>query len=424
MRNVAEGNSIGEQLCDIAIVLCPFFFQYQSLIPGITLGELLLVFACVPSIIKYCRNWTVDKTKIIVAYYFCSLTLSFVIILISDLQFTGVSMMEVMTRWIRYGTYVVFFVTFIDNYRCTVNALILYRKFCLVAAVYTILQTVFYYAFGVVLPIKILPFPWNRTNAEVLDFFQNYYFRGFGPFIEPSDLAKFLLPGLAFSLYGWEYTISGKKSSSSLDTVIILAAILCSTSVQGILIAGVTCLCFLLSNNSISPKKKAAFLILFMLVVLWLFTSDQFSAPLSRITGLLSGEKQGYSSGMRLFRGFAYWGQLPVINKLVGVGLGCVGEFAYENNIVTEFDHYLRTLPNLEYGSGISLVLVQSGLIGFSFFISFVYSAWKRINHVNKSILIQLIMILASGSGFLSVHTFFCCYLLFFERTSKNGDKR
>ena len=423
MRNVAEGSSIGEQLCDIAIVLCPFFFQYQSLIPGITLGELLLVFACTPSVIKYCRNWTVDKTKIIVAYYFCSLTLSFVIILISDLQFTGVSMVEVMTRWIRYGTYVVFFVTFIDNYRSTVNALILYRKVCLVAAIYTILQTVIYYAFGVVLPIKILPFPWNRTNAEVLDFFQNYYFRGFGPFIEPSDLAKFLLPGLAFSLYGWEYAVSGEKSSNNLETVIILAAILCSTSVQGILIAGVTCLCFLFSNNNISPKKKVAFLILFMLVVLWLFTSDQFSAPLSRITGLLSGEKQGYSSGMRLFRGFAYWGQLPFINKLVGVGLGCVGEFAYENNIVTEFDHYLRTLPNLEYGSGISLVLVQSGLIGFSFFVAFVYSTWKRINHVSKSILIQLIMILASGSGFLSVHTFFCCYLIFFERTSKNGDK-
>ena len=177
------------------------------------------------------------------------------------------------------------------------------------------------------------------------------------------------------------------------------------------------------SNNSISIKKKIVFFVLFLLAILWLLTSNQFSAPLSRIVGLLSGEKQGYSSGMRLFRGFSYWRQLPFLNKLVGVGLGCVGEFAYEKNIVTEFDHYLRTLPNLEYGSGISLVLVQSGFVGFVFFIGFIYSTWKRIDHVGKNILLQLIMILASGSGFLSVHTFFCCFLLFHERTIVSEDE-
>lgn len=418
------GNTLFVKYYALSIAMCFYFSQYDFFIDGFSIAEFMLISSCIPLAFAS-RKVRAKNTGSILLYYFVSICLSLISVLALGGSFPLVSFGKVVTRWVRYGAYAFLIVLVADNciFEADEDNLILkiYYFFCYAFAIYAIVQAVVYLLFRYMLPINILPIAWSRTTdtESIASYAQDYYFRGFGPFQEPSYLSKFLLPGLAFSLFGWPQK-KGKKADWRLSITIIVAIIL-STSVQGILVAMATVLVYVATYKGISGSRKALLVVVIGIVGGALLASSVSTTSLSRIIAVFTGQSVGYSSNMRLFRGFAFWNNMPVLYKIIGTGMGNMANFANDYNITTAFDFPYRTANYLEYGSGISLILVQNGLIGFVIVLTWFINSVKRLNITGKAILLQLFLILLSGSGLLTISSIFCIALIFQNKYVSEG---
>ena len=382
-----------------SIAMCFFFSQYDFFVDGFSIAEFMLLSSCIPMALVSRRIRT-KYTGTIFLYYCIGFLLSLIVIMISGENYPMVSFGKMVTRWLRYGAYAVLIVLVADN--CVFNdvgrnlILKIYYFFCYAFGIYAIIQAIVYLLFHYMLPINILPIAWSRTTdtESIASFAQNYYFRGFGPFQEPSYLSKFLLPGLAFSLFGWPNRDEGRTDWRL--ALIILIAIIFSTSVQGILIVAATMFAYVMTYNGLSWGRKALLITLIAIVSGVLLASSVSTTSLNRILAVFKGQSVGYSSNMRLFRGFAFWNEMPLLYKVISSGLGNMANFAYEYNITTAYDFPQRTANYLEYGSGISLILVQSGIIGFVMIFGWFIRSFKRLNLTGQTILMQLFLVLLS----------------------------
>ena len=407
-----------------SVALCFYFYQYDFFVDGILVSEVMLISSSIPCLL-FSRGIRIKFSGPILFYYFISLLLFFLSISISNSNFPLVPFWKVVSRLIRYGAYAILILIVSDNspFRNKETNLMLkiYKIFCYLFAIYAIIQALVYMVSHYMLPANILPISWSRdVDTEVMLLqAQSYYFRGFGPFQEPSYLSKFLLPGFAFSLMGW--TNNMKIKTDWKLAIIILGAIFLSTSVQGMLISGITiCMYFFDYKKSHSISKLLMISLILIVSCVFLFSNIP-SVALDRIHALFNGQDYGYSTGMRLFRGFAFWYKMPFVFKIFGTGLGNMGNFAIVYDIFTNFDYAFRDANFLEYGSGISLVLVQTGIIGLSIISYWFYRSFKYLNFTGKIILVQFILVLLSGATLFSALSVFYCSLIFINRKEINN---
>lgn len=397
-----------------------YFSQYDLFVEGISIADVMLISSCFMCLL-YTRKLKIQDSALLVLCYVVGIVLFALTISISGLDFPLVPGWKVLSRLIRYGTYAILILLVTDNspfQHCKKNKILtIYKFFCYCFSIYAILQAVIYLTTHYMLPANILPIPWSREidTASILSNAQNYYFRGFGPFQEPSYLAKFILPGLAFSLFGWPQNKSIKSDWKL--SLIILGTIFVSTSVQGILISSVTIFLYCFNYKQKIPLVgKLLFLLVIVTMGIIFLSSDILSVASERMLALFRGQDYGYSNGLRLFRGFAFWYKMPFIFKIIGTGLGNMANFAFVYDIFTKFDYTLRDPNFLEYGSGLSLILVQSGIVGFLLTLLWFYNVLKHLNSTGKIILMQFFCALISGGSIFSVLTVFYCSLIFINR--------
>ncbi len=398
----------------ICIVTIPIISMYTLGISTITVSEwIMLVGAGAFLLYSKGKVWVDDNIKpflwfIIVVFAFTMLSQSI------QMGFESI----VIIRNIRLIMYVVFILVAYNIVETTTLLKVL-RVISVVAAVYVLLQFVFYKVLGIYLPSHILPLPTSREeNIEVItDMYNRYYFRAYGFFAEPSNVGKFLLPGLAYSLYGWG------KDYNKIDykmTSLIVAAIICSTSMQGII-----CMVILLAYRFITAlkgrylSKRSLFggiLLSAIMVILFFFFSRQqgFEQVISRFLNLKNGTYiVGGSFSLRLFRGYLVFWQLPFLFKVFGIGYGGLTEYIITNQITTKHDSYYSSFTASGYVNGISLVLCSVGIIGFIVFCWFIIRLFQRINPINKLILIAYVLLLLSGGGIFDHLMVFYLSILF-----------
>lgn len=409
--------TLSDYFCVSSIVLSLFFDQYNSIIPGITLGELILVLACCIVSIKNSFKIYVRRTRSVVSFFILGIVLTVVSIMISDCEFLAVSSTKIITRWIRYMSYIFGMVVMCDNFYKKDLSMKLYQNVCLVISLYTILQTVLYFGVGYILPTKILPLPFamERDADFIVNLAHNYYFRAFGPFVEPSLLAKFLLPGFALSLSGW-----GKAKNNDFGMVILIfVAISCSTSVQGIVICMISFIIYIIYVKDIkwTLLKKVIGIVCFFMIIVLLMRYGILETPLDRVSSISIKDSQGDSGGMRLFRGYAVWLKLPILYKLIGIGYGNVANFVIQNNIITVFDSvFSNSVAEADYVNGMSLLLLSSGGLGLPFILKWFIYTWKNVSFTSRILIIQLILLMASGPSFISLMGVFYTYFILLGR--------
>lgn len=413
----------------LCIVLSTFFHQYSSFLPGVTFGELMLIFSSALVIIFDGFDLNIERTKMLVKFYGLCFVLTLVSFLAQQLDFIAVSMFEVLSRWMRYFAYVIFIVVSADKLDAN-YALKIYRYICIFISLYIILQTLGYYTLNFALPVKILPLPFPRESDMYVLFssFDKYYYRAYGPFAEPGYAAKFLLPGLAISLYD---SLKSHKNISLL--MLISTGIILTTSVQGVLLAVFSFIYFgfsLLQNKEfrISFNLGKIFIVglLVMLLSFIFYSVGILETPIERISSIFAVSQGGTlarsSTGMRVYRGFALFAALPLLYKIIGVGLGNLGNFVVENNIYTNFDYFYTSLNQFEYVNGISGVLLSSGIIGAFYFIKYFCSLYRNTENPYTLIFLQFTLLLFGGGGFFSMTT--VLYLSLVYIGYKNGCDR
>jgi len=239
----------------------------------------------------------------------------------------------------------------------------------LVISLYIIAQWATYNVIGVLLPFKVLPFAFSRDiSAEaILSIASRYYFRPLGIFVESGYAAHFLLPGLAFFLFGYP-----EKNAYDIGKVIlILAAIFLTTSSQGIVLALFLVSVYVLQRfRSVAGPAgllKVLFVVVILAFLLTLLLSLNSVQMALRSRLVLPGEARvGSSTSLRLYRGFALFSELPISFKILGVGHGNLDSFVVRRGLVTQFDTGIYTEANTAAGyvNGISSVLLYYGFSG------------------------------------------------------------
>jgi hypothetical protein len=381
-----------------------FLQSYVSGIPGITFGELLLIIACL--LIIFQNRFVIEITKVtpLLLLFSISLLISIISIPLQNSSFIQVSFIEVVTRLIRYFTYI-FFVTLTAKHLDLKFALKYYRIICLLLSIYILLQFSFYHIFHIMLPIKILPLEWTRIyDVEILlNSIDASHFRAYGVFAEPGYAAVFLLPGFALSLFGW---IERKVDYWILFLIAI--AIMFTASLQGIIVSIFTVIAFLFRGSSRKFKREhfrklrdIVIVALILMILLIFFSSlDIFNVAILRIQNIFNNyvEGGGGSTALRLFRGWSVFAALPLFYKIIGIGLGNMANFVYEYNIITKYDSYDNSVIAMEFTDGVSGTLICTGVIGFVLLCRWIISLFKKVSGVHKIILIQFVILLFAGT--------------------------
>ena len=411
-------------------VLSIFFDQYGSFVPGVTCGELFLILSSALLFLFYGVSYR-EKWFLFVLFYAISLASTIVSVSMSFVlrgnPFVLEDGFEIASRWVRYLSYLLFFVFFFGSSCKSISSssLRIYRLLSLIVGAYALLQFAIYYLTKYYLPINILPIPFSNgvTTETAISTASKYsisYFRAYGIFTEPSYLAKFLLPSVALSFFGW-----GRQKADLISLFVSCGAIIVSTSFQGVAIVLLTfVVCFFAGLNSGSLKKKQALLIvlLFLIVFLLSLYLGLFNNVFSRFTQLGSSTMDE-SSSVRVFRGFAVWKELPIFYKVFGVGMGNAANSIKSLGIVTRFDASAQDALSFAYMNGMALTMVECGLIPFALLLCILFSSFKKTNWAGKVILIQLLLLMVTSNvGLLSIVSFF--YFLFVLFFTKDDKKR
>jgi hypothetical protein len=271
--------------------------------------------------------------------------------------------------------------------------------------------------FNIYLPVNLLPISFRVADVQntnlLLESANKYYFRAYGVFTEPGYVAKFVLPGLVLSMFGWDE----HKRIDFFSFSIILVTLLLTASVQAIVVGFVSVVLSMyeiLKNGKKKNGKAYTYLIVIIGIIVFLFAiykfNDLISAPITRLQKI-SFNSTG-STGIRLFRGFAIFLQLPIIYKLIGIGLGNISYYVINQNITTYYDSPIINDTTLGYTSGISAILVESGIIGILLFMYWFFKERNRISRVQRIILYQFVILLFGGGSILDMFAvFFLAFL-------------
>lgn len=136
---------------------------------------------------------------------------------------------EIFLRMGRYCLYL-FVVFFLGNNHANYEDMMrIYRGVAYAASIYIILQAIFYYGAGVVLPYRIGGASVTENLADV-GRLRSFY-------SEPAELGYNLTPFIACSLFGDNYKKDGKKGNE-VDALLVSVGIVLSTSGQGVLCIG------------------------------------------------------------------------------------------------------------------------------------------------------------------------------------------
>lgn len=163
-----------------------------------------------------------------------------------------------------------------------------------------------------------------------------------------------------------------------------------------------------------------------MLLSFILYSVGILDTPIERISSIFAvsygGTLARSSTGIRVYRGFALFAALPIFYKIIGVGLGNLGNFVVENDIYTNFDYFFTSLHQFEYVNAISGLLLSSGVIGALYFVFYIIGLFKITNSQGRLILLILIVLLFAGDSIFSMNTVLYLSLVYIGQNRFEGE--
>ena len=247
-----------------------------------------------------------------------------------------------------------------------------YRVVAYAATFYIMLQAVFYYGAGIVLPSRI----GGNTGTSQGDVGR---LRSF--YSEPSVLGYALTPFVICNLFGKNY----KDKQSSIDAILVSAGVITSTSGQGILALAATWVCWLILRMIRGEFKTRDLLLIVGIgaVIILLFNTGILGFALDRA----SDTEKGGAIDARM-SGYEALRALSPLQLLFGSGFGnYIVANLYGLDVFYEFVNY----------SSLAEFLFTLGIAGTLLWVSFLLRlAWKG----NACVRVMLIaMAVLSWSG-------------------------
>ena len=374
------------------IPILPFLNIYELNFAPISYGEVLLIFFI---IISFNSKLTISN-NIYFAFLFYAFTFSIILGILGD-YFT---ISDWLFKWVRIIMYSYTFLFLAKKY---INVELIsnyFEKIGLVVSIIQIIQASLWYLFhrAIILVLPFLKLHYIISNYG--DYLKNIMayngttWRPSGPFLEPADFSLYACICLICCLFL-------KKKVNLKSALIITASTIMSFSSFGILMTVFIWLYWVIKANKYSNAYKFISILIFLAVLMFLLSNRLIIQSVMYRIGTI-GQEGSTTGSLRLLRGLAIYNQLPTIKKIFGVGLGNLATYLIKYNITTPYDLTLK--PGNEYMNTISYILVNTGIVGTTIFVSFIVSLFHYFREYYKRILIICwIIICLTNSNFLNI---------------------
>ncbi len=272
-----------------------------------------------------------------------------------------------------------------------------YKYLAVFCVSFFFLQEFSYYTTGIrisglipFLPIAIADEQW-KVSLE-------FVYRSSSVFSEPAHFAQFLLPLVCVEIFK---KITTKSMVFLFFMVLALVLSLSGNAVFGLILIFTSYGIYTLIREK-SFKRKVVF---YIFVVIGFFSLGYFIQTekgndlMSRGEELseLSQTTAASSEYMRLLRGYDLYGEMPLHNKIFGIG----DKYEFDQLIKHSRISYMFH-ENDTYLNGMAGVLVHCGIVGLILLFLLISQAWKGNNHVGKTLLALLILLMLISSTYFN----------------------
>lgn len=312
----------------------------------------------------------------------------------------------------------IFEVVYVNNISIVMEELFdyftkIYIFICMTISLITIYEEVLYVLTGTLMPIRFTFLPLSDT-ATGLAYRFGYNARGsfvgFSPFFsEPSHMVQYLLPAVVLLLARERNEHSTKNW---IGIALMTIATVISTSTFGMLSFAIAIGFYLLTGQgkAASRARRFIFFLLPILIVLFLlFVRGRLFYDANTLDAFFSEGK----TSARLTRGYIYYAQFPLINKIFGIGFNNFSEFITTHNFSYS---YVFESEVTEYLNGLQQVLIYSGLIGLVIFIDFIVRIYQGTSSELKTNVVLLVLLMASTSTFFRGMSVFYIVIMLMQR--------
>jgi hypothetical protein len=269
-------------------------------------------------------------------------------------------------------------------------------RISIVATIYIIIQYIAYYGFGILLMghISFMPIYSAQIYGEFTYNIKNFY-RPTSFFLEPSHLVQYVTIGLILVLFRRKNFCKG----DFLKAVFISAAVILSTSVQGIVV--LAAIWTIWAGRAVFSKFtiKSVFLIVFFMISIPMVSVLLYNTPIvqNTLSRMMDGSNVLTSNAfLARFQGYSYLDNVPQYLKFIGLGYGSIPS----RNI------FMSSIAYMLYGGG------YFGLVIVLFL--FMRVLKKSKNTTTKVIIIVSFILLTATEWlyvYISVYYFsFICY--------------
>lgn len=280
-----------------------------------------------------------------------------------------------------------------------------YLFICFMISFLAISFQIIYTFTGQYFPCKIPFLPLTSSFAQ-LDYRFGYNSRGefmaFSPFFsEPSHMAQYMLPAVVILMQQ-----IGKRGINFvkclIQIVMIGLAIIISSSSFGILSVVLTVLVYVyLGNNEASRKIRRILLIIIpvALVIIIFGSSNRLTYEIQTIIEGLS-DSGSDKSAYRLYRGFAYFVQIPLINQIFGIGYLNLTSFISTHHLTYAYEIISDNIVS-EYINGVSQALIYDGIVGLFLLFVFARRVFIRGNYESRTLVFSWLLLIISTAAYL-----------------------
>lgn len=278
---------------------------------------------------------------------------------------------------------------------------------------FLILQYIAYFLAGVEISgiVSFLPLYEELESNGIIETLS--FVRLASVFREPSHFALYVVPSVIIALTN--DTI--KRKNKYILLVLVTIATILSTSGNGIILLTLSYILYSLSllNERISFKNIFIVLII-VLGGIFAYSSSQFIGDTTEYLFVGSGNV-GSKAGYRIYRGFELYADLPLENKITGLGWKNAENYLRENNNAL-YGRY-SSESAFDYFNSIAAVLIYSGFLGAVLFLGFIKSLWKEcFSPTSRMLIVIMLASMVSSSIFMTDQ-----WLLYLSLIYATGDK-
>lgn len=273
-----------------------------------------------------------------------------------------------------------------------------YKKICIFLSLLVILQVVLNYWIGYSRPFILNSsiFPVRDVNgysSYILNW--NYHiqyesFKAPSVFSEASKYAQYVVPCLLFSL------IETKKRKGYKFEIFVSICLFLTKSANAAIFTLIAWCCWVLFSKE-NTKKVTKFIVTFLGIIGIVFLLIGDAWIITRLTEIGKGVNSG---SMRVLRGWIILGQLPLFNRIFGVGMANVASYIELSGIKTGLD-----AGYIGYMSGLSEIGVATGILSLFAFAILLFKYIRCPKAISKSMAV-LILVVISSSAILDTPTY------------------